>query len=235
MKDYWQKILVVDDSRVVRISLREVLESAGYEVTEAEDGQQALTLIKTRGIPHLALVDLHMPRMDGFTFCKKVHQFCDMPVIMLTSEDDETTVVQGLEEHAEDYVVKPFRKQELVARIKRVLGRMESYSYTFDPIIEIDERLAVDLPNRKAFVETEKLSLTPTEAKLLYILIKSAGRTVSTEYLLQRVWPLEDAFEDRLHAHIYRLRKKIEVDPKSPTYVVSDWGKGYTFPPKVKA
>ncbi len=235
MNDHWHKILVVDDSHTVRHSVRHVLEDAGYEVIEAEGGLEALTRIKKKGMPHLALVDLNMPGMDGFTFCKKVHQFSDLPIVMLTSVDDESTVVQGLEEHAEDYIVKPFRKAELVARIKRVLGRMESYAYTFDPIIEIDERLAVDLPNRKAFVNTDKLSLTPTEAKLLYILIKNAGRTVSTEYLLQRVWPLDDAFEDRLHAHIYRLRKKIEIDPKSPTYVVSDWGKGYTFPPRVKS
>lgn len=118
----------------------------------------------------------------------------------------------------------------MLARVERVLRRMGDFGYTDDPDIMIDERLTVSLPTRQAILDGESVKLTPTEAKLIYILLKFAGRTVQTEYLLRRIWPLEEAFEDRLHAVVYRLRKKLEENPKEPKYIVSDWSKGYILP-----
>ena len=159
------------------------------------------------------------------------HEFLkvDGVVGMLTAIDDEETVVFGLDRYAEDYIVKPFRAAELVARVRRVLRRMGDFAYTLEPVIKVDDNLQIDFPNRKAFVRERPVQLTPTEAKLLYILMRNAGRTVTNGFLLRRVWPMDDAFEDRLHTHIYRLRRKIEASPKEPHYIISDWGTGYSF------
>lgn len=222
-------ILVVDDSPYILQAVEHTLQPAGFKVRKAISGEEALTSIKRHGLPHLALIDLNMPGIDGFQLCEQIHEFSDLPVVMLTAIDDEATVVHGLDNFAEDYIVKPFRAAELVARIKRVLRRIGDFAYRLDPIVRIDDNLQVDFPNRIAYVDQEQVQLTPTETKLLYILIRNAGHTVTNDFLLRRVWPEEDAYEDRLHTHIYRLRRKIEESPKEPRYIISDWGTGYLF------
>lgn len=230
--DNLKRILVVDDSRTITVSVCKVLDSAEYELTTAHSGEEALTNIQKYGLPHLAIVDLDLGRkkMSGFQLCAKLHQFSDLPIIMLTSDDAEKTVVEGLQRYAEDYITKPFRSQELKVRVWRVLQRMGDFGYTLSPTIQIDQRFQVDLPRRKAIIDGKEKSLTPTETKILYILLKHAGRTVRTEFLLRRIWPLEETYEDRLHPHVYRLRKKIEINPRDPRYILSEWGIGYTFP-----
>lgn len=226
-----QRILIVDDSRVILQMIRKVLDDTGYEVYSAESGEEALDLIKKRGLPHLALIDINMSGMNGFTLCEKIHRFSDLPIIMITSEDSEEMVVEGLQYHAEDYVIKPIRKKEIVARVERVLRRMGDFGYTLsDPTITVDKRLQVRLAHREIVLDGETVKLTPIEAKFLYILMRHAGRTVSTEYILRRIWPNAEAYEDRLHAAVYRLRRKMEANPKEPVYIVSDWSKGYIFP-----
>jgi DNA-binding response OmpR family regulator len=225
-----KRILAVDDNqqtlRIIEITLRK----AGFEIVTANSGADALNLIRRRGMPHLAIVDLNMPRMNGFEFCKAVHRFSDLPVIMLTAVSEEDTVIQGIEQYAEDYMLKPFSPGELVARVRRVLRRIGDFAYTLDPIVRVDEQLQIDFPNRKGYVNGEEVSLTPTETKLLYLLLHSAGRVITSDYLMRRLWPFEPANEDRLHVHIHRLRRKVEVDPKTPHYIVSERGLGYIFP-----
>ncbi|MCP5097577.1 MAG: response regulator transcription factor [Chloroflexi bacterium] len=224
-----QVILVVDDSPYIVQAVEHTLRPSGFEVRTALSGEEALANIKRHGLPHLALIDLNMPGIDGFQLCEAIHEFSDLPIIMLTAIDDETTVVHGLDNFAEDYIVKPFRAAELVARIKRVLRRIGDFAYRLEPYVTIDDNLKIDFPNRQAVVHGNVVALTPTETKLLYILIRNAGRTVTNNFLLRRVWPEDDAYEDRLHTHIYRLRRKIEKSPKEPYYIISDWGTGYTF------
>lgn len=224
-----QKILAVDDNTYTLRIVQHTLEQAGYKVSTAVSGTEALKLIERYGLPHLAVVDLHMPGMSGFEFCRRVHDFSDMPVVMLTAVNNEETVIEGLEQHAEDYIVKPFNPSELVARVRRVLRRMGDYSYTLDSTTRVDDRLTVNFPLRLVTVDKQEVSLTPTEAKLLYILIRNAGRIVTTDFLLSRIWPLQDAQEDRLHVHVHRLRRKIEVDHNSPTYIIAERGMGYSF------
>ncbi len=225
-----QKILIVDDNPYILRGVGLTLEKEGYEVVTAVSGEEALALIKKTGLPHLALVDLNMPGMDGFELCEAIFQFSDLPVIMLTAIDDEQTIVESLDRYAEDYITKPFRPAELAARVRRVLRRVGSFNYTLDPVITVDNYLQVDFPERKAIINRQEVNLTPTESRLLYILMRNAGRTVTNHFLLNRAWPTEDAYEDRLHTHIYRLRRKIEPNPKEPKYVISQWGTGYTFP-----
>ena len=224
-----KRILVVDDNTYTLRLVETTLEQAGYQVSTAVSGEEALTLINRHGMPHLAIVDLHMPGMSGFEFCRTVHEFSDIPVIMLTAVGSEETVIEGLEKHAEDYIVKPFSGPELVLRVSVVLRRMGDYSYTLDSSSRIDNRLTINFPRREAVVEGETIALTPTEAKLLYILVRNAGRIVTTEFLLSRIWPLQDAHEDRLHVHVHRLRRKIEPDHNQPTYIVAERGTGYRF------
>ena len=229
------KLLVVDDDISILRGVEMALKRESFVVNTAVSGEEALSVIARTGLPHLAIVDLNMPGMDGFELCEAIHQFSDLPIIMLTAIDDEETVVYGLERFAEDYIVKPFRPAELIARVRRVLRRIGSFAYTLEPVIKVDDNLQVDFPNRKAIVKERPVQLTPTEAKLLYILMRNAGRTVTNGFLLRRVWPMDDAFEDRLHTHIYRLRRKIESSPKDPHYIISEWGTGYSFLTRIEA
>lgn len=228
-----QRILVVDDSHSVTGSIKKVLDSAEYHVLTAHSPREAQLLIRQHGLPHLAIVDLNMShrKLDGFELCRRLRQFSDLPIIMLSNGDTEYTLVEGLQQFADDYILKPFSALELKVRVWHVLQRAGDYGYGLDPIVKVDNRLQVSFPHKKAFVGGDSVTLTPTETKVLYILMKHAGSTVRTEFLLRRIWPLDNAFEDRIHPHIYRLRRKIEQDPKDPTYIVADWGSGYSFPP----
>jgi len=224
-----QRILVVDDDPDILRLVSDKLDLAGFEVSTAASGQQALDAIAQRGLPHLAIVDLNMPGMDGFEFCQAIQQFADLPIIMLTAVDAEETVIRGIEHFAEDYVTKPFSPRELVVRVQRVLRRIGDFAYALDPVTRVDNRLAVDFAGQQAIVEGQPVALTPTETKVLYILMRNAGRTVTVDFLLRRLWPLEEVFEDSLRVHIYRLRQKIEPTPGQPHYIVTERGLGYRF------
>ncbi|MCA9997033.1 MAG: response regulator transcription factor [Anaerolineales bacterium] len=234
--DQEKTVLAVDDNLYTLRIVQQALEQSDFKVLTATSGEEALKLISRLGLPHLAVVDLHMPPgMSGFEFCRSVHQYSDMPIIMLTAVNEESTVVEGLEQHAEDYIVKPFNPGELVARVRRVLRRMGDFAYTLSPETAVDKRLTIDFPNRKAIVNGKRISLTPTETKLLYILMRNAGHTVTTEFILRRLWPMEPAYEDRLHVHMHRLRRKIEdKKDKSVRYITSERGAGYIFQSTVK-
>jgi DNA-binding response OmpR family regulator len=227
-----QTILAVDDNTYTLRIVQHALEHADFQVVTAVSGQEALQIVQRRGLPHLAIIDYHMPGgMSGFELCHELHQFSDLPVVMLTAVSDEDTVIEGLEKHAEDYIVKPFSPEVLVARVKRVLRRIGDFAYTLESRTTVDDRLEIDFPNRQAFINGEEVRLTPTETKLLYILMRNAGRTVTTDFIIRRLWPLEPAYEDRLHVHMHRLRGKIE-DKKNksrPRYITSERGTGYIF------
>ncbi len=224
-----ERILAVDDNPYTLRIVEVALGKAGFEVQTAVSGQEALHIIQRSGLPHLAIVDLNMPGMDGFAFCRAVHEFSDLPIVMLTAVDEEETVIRGIEEYAEDYIVKPFSPGELVARIRRVLRRIGSFAYTLAPVVPVDDYLQIDFPNRRALVEGKEVTLTPIETRLLYLLVRSAGRVVTNDFLLRRLWPLDEAYEDRLHVHVHRLRRKIEKDYRQPSYILSERGTGYTF------
>lgn len=225
------RVLAIDDNtytlRLVEFALRE----ADMRPMTAISGDEAMQLIEKQGLPDLAVVDLHMPGISGFEFAHRVHQYCDLPIIMLTAVGQEETVLEGLEKHAEDYIVKPFNPGELVARVRRVLRRIGQFDRDLVPRTPVDERLAIDFPSREALVEGRPVALTPTETKLLYILMRKSGQTVPTDYILRRLWPMEPVFEDRLHVHLHRLRRKIEdkKDKSRPRYIVSERGTGYSF------
>jgi DNA-binding response OmpR family regulator len=226
-----QRILVIDDDPLILQLVSDKLDRAGFEVLTAASGQQALELLERSGLPHLAIVDINMPGMDGFEFCRIVQAYTDLPVILLTGVDEEDIIVRGIEQFAEDYVLKPFSPRELLARTQRVLRRIGDFAYTLEPIAKVDDRFAVDFSHQQAIVDNESVSLTPTETKILYILMRNAGRTVTTDFLLRRLWPLEEVFEDTLRVHIHRLRKKIQGSAPQWQYITTERGVGYRFVP----
>ncbi|MFO7540324.1 MAG: response regulator transcription factor [Chloroflexota bacterium] len=224
------KVLVVEDNHSILRLVKLALEQAGYDTTAVASGEAALEHIKRHGLPHIAVVDINMPPgMDGFEFCEAVHEFSDLPVVMLTAIDNEEVVIEAIEQHAEDYITKPFRPGELVARVGRVLRRVGDFAYALGRQIQVDDRLSVDFAAREVVLNGEEVSLTPTEAKLLYILMRNAGQIVTANFVIRRLWPMEGVQEDRLRVYVHRLRKKIEKDSTEPYYIHSERGIGYMF------
>jgi len=139
-------------------------------------------------------------------------------------------VVQAIEGFAEDYIRKPFHVREMVARVERAFRRIGDFGYALQPVIRIDDSLEVDFAHQKTRMNGREVSLTATETKLLYVLMRNAGRVVATDFLLRRLWPGDEVFEDTLRVHVHRLRSKIEPTPARPRYVLTERGSGYRFP-----
>ena len=229
------RVLVVDDDRDILRLVRYTLEEDGFEVTTVGSGVEALESVAKDGLPHLAIVDIMMPGMDGLELCRRLHDFSDLPVVMLTAVDEEQTTVETIRDLAEDYITKPFRPRELVARVGRVLRRIDDLSYASSPQLVIDDWLTLDLGGRKALVNGAEIALTPTETKIVHILIRRVGRTITTGFLLRRIWPMDEVFEDTLRVHIHRLRQKLEPKPDQPRYLLTERGLGYQFAQPVPA
>jgi DNA-binding response OmpR family regulator len=224
-----QRILVVDDDVEMRQLIARKLTSVGYEVSSAASGEQALTWIEQHGLPHLAIIDINMPGISGLEFCEIVQQYSDFPVIMVTAVNEANTTIKAIEKYAEDYIVKPFNLNELVVRMQRLLRRIGDFSYTTGPIIKIDDHLSLNFAKKQALVDGATVELTPTETKLLYILWRNVGRVVTNQFLLGRVWPDQEVFEDTLRVHMHRLRQKISHTPGQGQYIVTERGQGYRF------
>ena len=221
-------VLCVDDDADIRRVLRHALEVGGFTCAEAASGPAALEWISRHGLPDVAIVDIRMPQMSGIELCDRLHAYCDLPIILLTAVDDEPTMVRSIETHAEDYVLKPFRPAVLVARVRRLLRRAGT-PQPQGPEIRIDDRLSLRFHRQEAVVDGGAVPLTPTETKLLYVLLRSSPRPVRNAHLLARVWPREELFEDTLRVHVHRLRHKLEPDPARPRYLLTDRGVGYRF------
>jgi DNA-binding response OmpR family regulator len=224
------RILVLDDNYSMLRLVSSALQKSGFQVTTATSGEQGLEQIRRNGLPHLALVDIHMPYgMNGFEFCDAILNYSDVPIIMLTAVDEDETIIQTIDQYAEDYITKPFNPGELVARVRRVLRRIGDFAYTLSAETVVDEHLTVSFPYQRAIIDGQEVALTPTETKLLFILMRNAGQTVTTDFILRRLWPMETVFEDRLRVYVHRLRRKIERQPEEPRYILSQRGVGYSF------
>ena len=223
------RILVVDDEPDIRWTVSQVLEDEGFDVITAGSAAEALECVRRDGIPHLAVVDIMMPEVDGLELCRRLHEFSDLPVVLLTAVDDQGTITTSIREFADDYVVKPFDPDELAARVRRVLARFETFDHATGPTLPVDSRLSLELGASRALVDGEPVELTPTESHILHILVRARGRTISTEHLLERIWPRDEVFEDALRVHVHRIRRKIERDPSNPLLLLTERGVGYRF------
>jgi len=224
-------VLAVDDDPATLLVVERTLSQAGFEVWTARSGEQGLETLRRRGVPHLAVVDLLMPGMGGLELCRQIKEWSDVPLIILTSVGTQDTLVDAIERFADDYVVKPFNPQELSARARRVLRRVSDFAYVLQSVTRVDDYLSIDFAHQRALVGERQVELSPIESKLLYLLMKGAGRPQTSAHLIGRVWPNEEAIEDTLRVHIHRLRRKIEPQPAKPRYVRTERGIGYSFPP----
>ena len=222
------KILLIEDEEDVIVLLRFRLEQEGYEILSAANGVEGLRILQQEH-PHLVLLDVMMPRMNGWETCKRIRQYSDVPIIMLTALGQETDKVRGLEMGADDYVTKPFSLAELIARVRAALRRGRQ-PLAENETVQIDERLIVVRAQRQVVVDGQKTELSPTEFRILDCFLDNQGRILTHQSLLTQVWGWEYLDEtDYLKVYIHHLRKKIEENPGKPCYIVTERGLGYRF------
>jgi len=228
-----EKILIVDDEEHIVELLKFNLLNAGYDVYTANDGIEAVKIAKAEK-PSLVLLDLMLPGIDGFDVCKEIKRDNEMKktsIIMLTAKGEELDKILGLELGADDYITKPFSVRELLARVKAVLRRTNSFSETEDEVYD-SQNLKVDFERHEVCVNGKKIDLTLKEFELLQILIKNRGKILKRETLLDKIWGYEYIGETRtVDVHIRYLRKKIEEDDKNPRFIETIRGVGYRFNP----
>lgn len=228
-------ILIVEDDKDIREGIEIYLKNQGYTVYQAADGVEGLAVMKKETV-HLAIVDVMMPKMDGISMVMRMRELnYEFPVIMLSAKSEEVDKIMGLNMGADDYVTKPFTTMELLARVNSHLRRYGRY-------LELQNRNSEEGEGEKVytvgglelhedtvevFLDGNPVKLTPTEFKILLLLIKSPGRVFSTEEIYERVWNEQAINTDTIMVHIRKIREKIEINPREPKYLKVVWGVGY--------
>jgi DNA-binding response OmpR family regulator len=222
-------ILVVDDEPHVRKLLQANLESSGYRVVTAADGEEAIRRVEIE-LPDLVILDLMLPKLDGYAVCRRIREFSAVPIIMLTARSAEVDVIHGFDVGADDYLTKPFAVNELLVRVRAVLRRskwpeevMARQSFKAGPI-------EIDFSQHRVSVEGEPVRLTPTEYRLLAYMTSNPNRVLMHRELLRAVWGPEYGDEtEYLRVYVRYLRQKLEPDPSNPCYILTQAGAGYMF------
>lgn len=222
-------ILVVDDEPHVRKLVKANLESSGYRVLTAADGEDALGTIE-RELPDLVILDLMLPKLDGYAVCRRIREFSAVPVIMLTARSAEVDLIHGFDVGADDYLTKPFAVNELLVRVRAVLRRSKwpeeviaRQRFSAGPI-------EIDFAQHRVTVDGQSVKLTPTEYRLLVYLASNANRVIMHRELLRAVWGPEYGNEtEYLRVYVRYLRQKLEPDPSNPSYILTQPGAGYMF------
>jgi DNA-binding response OmpR family regulator len=219
-------ILVVDDDiRMLRM-MKRMLELESFQVLTANGGDEALKIFE-KEVPALVLLDIMMPDMDGYTVCRRIREFSQVPIIMVTAKGEDKEKVEGLDIGADDYVTKPFSASELAARVRAVLRRMSNQDRPQEAIFHYRD-LIIDFTSRRVMVNNQELKLTSTEYKLLSYICLNAGRVVTPDQLLDKVWGEEYIGAPHLlQVNIARLRKKLGDSARKPNYILTRPGIGY--------
>jgi two-component system KDP operon response regulator KdpE len=223
-----QRILIVDDEPKLVYLVRQVLSALGYEVLAASSGAQAIEMVAIEQ-PDLMILDIVLlGELDGYETARRVREFSNIPIIMLTAKVRESDMLRGFDAGVDDYITKPFSSKELIARIRAVLARTQSASQT-PPVTEIVcGDIHINLPRRRVSLAGEEVHLTPTEYKLLYELARNCNCVLQHEQLLSAVWGPEYRSDyDYLRSYIHMLRRKLEPDPANPRWIVRVAGVGY--------
>ncbi|MDO5794747.1 MAG: response regulator transcription factor [Turicibacter sp.] len=226
------RVLVVDDEHEIREAIRIYLRGDGIETVMATNGQEAVEIMKQEEI-HLILMDLMMPIMDGIVATSQIREFSNVPIIMLTAKSEDTDKIMGLSLGADDYITKPFNPMELLARVKSQLrrylqlGSQASAQNNNKDILEVNG-LRINTATKQVFVDDKEVRLTPTEFKILSLLMRNKGRVFSISDIYENVWdePGYNA-ENTVAVHIRKIREKIEINPRDPRYLKVVWGIGY--------
>ena len=225
-----KRVLVVDDEKLIVKGIRFSLLQDGLEVDSAYDGEEALEMAKATEYD-LILLDVMLPKMDGFEVCQQVREFSDVPIIMLTAKGDDMDKILGLDYGADDYITKPFNILEVKARIKAIMrrGRKKDEKEKPGNVLEKHD-MKIDRENRRVFIEGVEVNLTTKEFDVLELLATNPDKVYSREQLLELIWGSDYPGDARtVDVHIRRLREKIEKLPSNPKYVYTKWGVGYYF------
>ncbi|MCY9661646.1 response regulator transcription factor [Paenibacillus chondroitinus] len=225
-----KRVLIVEDEQLIAELERDYLEVNGYKVDIATDGEQGLKL-GLSGEFDLIILDVMLPILNGFEVCKQIREEYQIPILMVTAKKEDIDVIRGLGLGADDYITKPFKPGELVARVKAHLARYERLIGTKENKDEIRiQGLLIDNSSRRVFVHDQEINITTKEFDLLYFLATNPNRVFSKDHLFERIWGF-DAMGDAqtVTVHIRKLREKIEVDPSNSQYIETVWGAGYRF------
>ena len=221
------KILVVDDDIQIRRALRNVISARGYEVILASNGEEALDKAALE-LPDMVVLDLQMPGLSGLNVCKELRSWSNIPILILSVKDLESDKVTALDLGADDYLTKPFKSGELLARIRAHIRRA-SQTKPASPIFE-ERGLKVDFASHQVFLESREIKLTKTEFSILKYLIQKTGKVITYKLLISEIWGSDYKGEiSTLRVHIGNLRKKIEKDPNRPKFIITEPGIGYRF------
>ncbi|MEZ3467201.1 MAG: response regulator transcription factor [Schaedlerella sp.] len=224
-----KKILVVDDEKLIVKGIRFSLEQDGMEVDCAYDGEEALSLARKCEYD-LVILDVMLPKLDGFEVCQQIREFSDMPVVMLTAKSEDMDKILGLEYGADDYITKPFNILEVKARIKAIMRRTARKEEAPQSTILVKGNMKIDCESRRVFIGEREINLTAKEFDALELLATNPNKVYSRENLLNIVWGADYPGGARtVDVHIRRLREKIEINPSEPQYVHTKWGVGYYF------
>jgi len=223
------RVLIVDDDLAIIKLLRANLKAEDYEILTAMDGTEALQIIEME-LPDLVILDIMMPKMDGFEVCQQLREWSQLPIIMLSARGDEEDKVKCLELGADDYITKPFGVGELIARVKAVFRRTQAIGTIPTQPSFTSGDLEINFAQRGVTVAGKEVKLTPTEYQLLQELVLNKGKVLTHTHLLNKVWGLEYREERQyLHVFIRRLRAKLEPDLTNPRYIITLPGVGYQF------
>jgi two-component system OmpR family response regulator len=221
------KILIVEDDVNLLEAIKYNLRKEGYDVVTAGDGERALEVTR-QGKPHLLILDIMLPKLNGFEVCRILRKEMTVPILMLTAKADETDKIVGLEIGADDYMTKPFSMRELIARVGAMLRRVKMTEPSLTPALLIIGNLEVDIARHRASLSGKALELSPKEFDLLVFLARNKGLVFSREQLLEKVWGYDFVGDTRtVDVHIRWLRQKIETDPAHPKRLVTVRGTGY--------
>ena len=223
-----ERILLVEDEKTLAKALKFSLEKEGFTVDVAYDGEEAL-LAATLEKPNLIILDLMIPKVDGFEVCRTVRRESEIPIIILTARGDDIDKILGLELGADDYMTKPFNTRELLSRIRAILRRTTQYTFTGNKVVRAGD-IEIDLIKHRVSVREREVSLTSKEYALLSFLASNPGRVFSRDLLLEEIWGYEYCGDARtVDVHIRHLREKIEEYPAEPHFILTVWGTGYKF------
>jgi len=228
MGDMGKLLIVEDDSSLVK-ALELYFSRSGYQVSIAENGLEGLQRLYSER-PNIVILDIAMPKMDGWEVCRRIRELSDVPIVILTARVQEDERVKGLKLGADDYVIKPFSLKELEARVEAVLRRARVTRPQKSGILFANEELVIDADRLIVTRDGKQVKLTPTELRLLLFLAENGGRVLTHRQILEKIWGAEYADDvDYVKLFVYRLRRKIEPDPKHPKYILSERGIGYRF------
>jgi two-component system KDP operon response regulator KdpE len=226
-----ERILAIDDDPLVLRLIQHSLEKLGYEIVTAPNGKSGIEMVHKKQ-PHIVILDLMMPQMDGWETCRSIRSFSKVPVIILSARGSQQDILKGLKMGADDYLVKPFYPEELQARIEAVLRRAHMPTTISDklPLRFGGSDLVIDPANRQVLVRNQLIDMTPTEYDLLLYMARHVDRVLPIEVIFENVWPYyADASLNSVKWYIWRLRRKIEDDPRNPRYILTEHGIGYRF------